>query len=109
MLWRIRKNHDNMTVQGLTRHKIRRVGTKRTIPNPALVPLQHLLEFEFIIGRDRPDLHRRVGRASGEISTLSQMGKAKNWRPFPLDIRAEKTAREILAVRLKFCDSLESG
>ena len=71
--------------------------------------LQDLLEFELIVGRDRPDLHCGVRRAGREVSTLSQMRTRRTEDYFPLDIRAEKTAREILIVRLKFCDSLEPG
>jgi len=99
-----------MTPQGLpTSHKVCRIGTECAIPHPTLVSLQDFLEFELIIGSDRPDLHCSVCRASGEISTHISVGKPRRTKEdSALDIRAEKTPRQIFTVRLEFCDSLEA-
>jgi len=107
-LWRIRRTELDDSSGCLTSHKVCRIGTERTIPHPTLVSLQDLLELELIIGSDRPDLHCSVCRASGEISTLISVGKPRRTQEdSALDIRAEKTPRQILTVRLEFCDSLE--
>ena len=93
----------------LTSHKVCRIGTERTIPHPTLVALQDLLEFELIVGSDRPDLHCSVCRASGQVSTHISVGKPRRVKEdSALDIRAEKTPRQIFTVRLEFRDSLEA-
>ena len=72
------------------------------------MPLQDLLELELIVGRDRPNLHCGIRRASGEVSALSQIECSEELEN-ALDIGTEKTACKILGVGLKFCNSLEAG
>jgi len=91
----------------LTRHKICRIRTERTVPYPALVSDQRLFQLEVKPGADRPYLHRRICRARRQVSVPHVRRATIPLGSVPR-VRTQQTARQVLVVRQESRHGLES-